>query len=369
MDRNNNRNSGKRTAPRYASNQEFDRYNYVDRDIYSSSRNGRHGMPSRPPKKKHTGRKVAIVLTSLILVAAIGVLVYAGIISSRINRPQINTSQYVQQPSAAPTWDVISNDNVVNILLIGADQMDEGAQRSDSMMLLSIDKDTKTVHLVSFLRDLYLEIPTLGKNKLNASFSKGGAALTMQTLENNFRINIDKYIMTDFSNFSAIIDKMGGLDIEMTKEEAAYMNKIIHTKCKEGSNHLNGASALYFSRMRYLDSDFGRTGRQRQVIETMLSKMKKQSPTELTKMMYDYAPLVTTNLSDSELLYLCSIGHEITNNTPKTMYVPAKGTYEDKNLDVGAVLVPDLEKNCEKLREFLYGEDANGSAIFSSSQP
>ena len=367
MERNNIRNSNKRT-PRYASNGEFDRYNYVDRDIYSTGNSGRRGGSNlRPPKKKHTGRKVAIVLTSLVLVAAIFAIVYALVIAGRINHKDVDTSKYIQQPSAAPTWDVLSKDNVVNILLIGADQIDQGAQRSDSMMLVSIDKNTKTVHLVSFLRDLYLEIPTMGKDKLNASFSKGGPALTMQTLENNFRINIDKYIMTDFTKFAAIIDKMGGIDLDMSKEEAAYMNKIIHTKCKEGSNHLNGASALYFSRMRYLDSDFGRTGRQRQVIETMLAKMKTQNVAELTKMMYDYAPFVTTNLTDAELLYLCSIGHDLTNNTPQTKYIPYKGAYTDANKDVGEVLVPDLEKNCTLLREFLYGEDGNGSSASLSS--
>lgn len=365
MDRDNYNYSNKRQAPRHAGGGDFDRYNYVDRDIYSSS--GRQGGFNRRPPKKHTGRKVAIVLTSLVLVAAIGAIVYGLIIAGRINHKDVDTSKYIQQPSAAPTWDVLSNDDVVNILLIGADKMDHGIQRSDSMMLVSIDKKTKTIHLVSFLRDLYLEIPTVGKDKLNASFSNGGAALTMQTLENNFRINIDKYIMTDFDKFSAIIDKMGGLDIEMTQDEADYMNKIMHCKCVKGVNHLNGNLALYFSRMRYLDSDFGRTGRQRQVVETMLSKMKKQNVADLTKMMYDYAPYVTTNLSNEELLYLCSIGHDLTNNVPKTKYIPAQGTYEDANKDVGAVLVPDLEKNCAILREFLYGEDKDGNPISSSS--
>jgi LCP family protein required for cell wall assembly len=344
---------------------DFDRYNYVDREIYSTGNNGRHQTPNRRPrKKKRIFRKIVIVFIGLSLITAIIMLVYGAIISCRINRPAINTSQYIQQPSAAPTWNVISSDDVVNILLIGADQMEQGAQRSDSMMLFSFDKKTKTVHLVSFLRDLYLEIPTLGKDKLNASFSNGGAALTMQTLENNFRIKIDKYIMTDFNKFSAIIDKMGGIDLNMSQEEADYMNKIMHSNCVKGNNHLNGSLALYYSRMRYLDSDFGRTSRQRQVIETMLAKMKKQNVVELTKMMYDYAPLVTTNLSDPELLFLASVGHDLTNNTTKTLYIPYKGTYEDKNVDVGAVLVPDLEKNCAKLREFLY-EDS-GTATSSS---
>lgn len=367
MKRNYNNNSGRNSSPRYNDSGEIDRYNYVNRDIYSSSnRSGKKGGRYGKPKKSGTGKKIAIVFTCLVLLAAVGVLVYAGIMFGRINRKNVNTDSFVEQPSSAPTWSVKSDDKVTNILLIGADQLEDGIQRSDSMMLVSIDNKTKTLRLVSFLRDLYVQIPTVGKNKLNASFSNGGAGLTMQTLENNFRINIDKYIMTDFNNFANIIDKMGGIDLTMTKEEAAYMNKIKGCNLTAGKNHLRGTLALYFSRMRYLDSDFGRTGRQRQVIMAMMEKIKKMNIVDFSSVMYDYLPLVTTNLNNQELLYLCSIGLNVTKYPVKTMHVPANDTYKEPTIDgVGQVLDPDLEQNCSKLREFLYGENGDGTSAVS----
>lgn len=367
MGRNDHRNSDGPTSQLRTSNGEIDRYNYVNRDVYSSSGKKR-SQHSRPRKPKHTGRNVAIAMLCLVLVAAIFGFGYFKIMANRLNREDVNTSKYVQQPSSAPTHDVISDNKITNILLIGADQMDKGTQRSDSMMLISIDNNTKKLRMVSFLRDLYVQIPTLGKNKLNAAFSKDGAGLTMQTLENNFRINIDKYVMTDFNNFATIIDKLGGIDVVMTKEEAAYMNKIKHSNLTSGKNHLRGTLALYYSRMRYLDSDFGRTGRQRQVITAMLTKMKTLNLAELTSLMYDNLHLVTTNLTDSDLAYLCSIGLNVAKYDTGTMCVPAKGTYQDKPVDgVGAVLDPDLEANCTKLWAFLYGKDANDSSVTLSS--
>ena len=159
-------------------------------------------------------------------------------------------SKYTEQPSAAPTWDVINDDKVTNILLIGTDKGDDGlSSRSDTTMLVSIDNRTKSLRLVSFLRDMYLEIPTLeGKHKFNAAYANGGAALTMQTLENNFRIQIDKYVEIDFENFEQVIDKMGGIDIDMSAKSAAYENEVMGSNMHEGVNHLDGRLALYYAR-------------------------------------------------------------------------------------------------------------------------
>lgn len=212
-------------------------------------------------------------------------------------------------------------------------------------MLISIDNNAKTLRLVSFLRDTYLEIPTVGKTKLNAAFAHAGPALTMQTLENNFRINIDKYVSVNSENFATIIDKMGGLDINMDKAVCDAENRNMGSHLKPGVNHLNGRLALYYARIREIDSDFGRTGRQREVVELMIKKLKSLNPLQVNKIMYDYLPYVKTNLSDAELLYLASIAGPVSNYEMKTMHVPNLNTYEDKTIKgVGAALVPDLPK-------------------------
>lgn len=344
---------------------EIDRYNYVDRDIYSSSnkraavQSAQKRKKSRRGKKKRGGVRILTAFVCVLLVMVLGAAAYAGVMMSRLSRPEIDTSQYEEQPEAAPSWDVISKNGVTNILLIGADNGDDGnSHRSDTTMLVSIDNETKKIRLVSFLRDLYLEIPTVGKTKLNAAYAHGGPALTMQTIENNFRVNIDKYVSVDFDNFEAIIDKMGGIDIDMSAKVAKEENKNMGSNLHEGVNHLDGRLALYYARIRATDSDFGRTGRQRQVIEAMITRMKELNPVEFSKLIYDYLPYVETNLGDGDLLALAAIAPAAMGFEMETMAVPNPDTYEDQTIKgSGMVLVPDLPENCALLREFLYGKD------------
>lgn len=359
----NNQNNGRGSGPRRNDHYD-DRYNYVDREVYSSSKRRASPAPSRggnsynrpPKKKKGSGVKKAIlIIVSIVLAFVLAVVGFGAIMLSRFPREDVNTDSYVQQPVDAPNWDVLDLEGTTNILLIGADKNENGTNgRSDSMMLVSLDHKNKTIKMVSFLRDLYVEIPTHGKDKLNVAYTLGGAGMVMQTLENNFRINIDKYIQTDFEKFADMIDLLGGIDLDMTQEEADYMNQIKGSDLKAGYNHLRGTLALYYSRMRYLDSDFGRTGRQRQVILAMLEKVKKKNLFEQASFVWDVAQYFKTNLTNSELIGLASKAADIAGYESDTLYVPYKGMYRDERLSAGEVLVPDLEANARKLRDFLY---------------
>ena len=359
-----NKQNGRQNPKHYRRAEPLDRYNYVDRDIYSSSRReqsaGRKSAARPAPrrrKKRNAGRRAALVLAAVVLVFGLGAVVFGGVMLSRIHYEDADTAPYVQQPADAPAWDVISDEEVFNILLIGADRMQDGIQRSDTMMLASIDNRTGTLKLTSFLRDMYLEIPTVGKAKLNAAFSNGGPALTMQTIENNFRVNIDRYVMVDVDSFAEIIDKMGGIEVEVSQAEADEMNRVMGCQLSAGRNHMRGTLALYFARMRAIDSDFGRTGRQRQVIGCMMEKMKSLNPAEATAVIYDSLDLVQTNLTEAELLSLVGQAFTLLDYPMETMHVPDSGTFSDATLDDGAqVLAVDLEANCALLREFLYGD-------------
>lgn len=346
---------------------EIDRYNYVDRDIYSNSDrdvyssagSARKSSPKRRPPKKKKGRKVGAIVLAVVLLLCAGIYVYASSLLSQINRDNTDANSYVQQPSDAPQWDVLSDKQVTNILLIGTDRVQDGIQRSDTMMLVSIDNKNKKVKLTSFLRDLYVEIPTIGKNKLNASYSNGGAALTMQTIENNFRINIDKFVSIDVDSFAEIIDKMGGIEVNISQAEADEMNRVMDAQMSAGTNHMRGTLALYYSRIRRIDSDFGRTGRQRQVISCMVDKLKSKNPIELSSLLHDYMGYVTTNLSNGEMLSLAANAVGIMSYPMETLHMPETGMYEDKRVSgIGDVLNPDLEANSKALREFIYGTDA-----------
>lgn len=353
---------------RYQDDGDVDRYHYVDRDIYSNSApERRHG--SRPPKKKGgCAKKVFSTLLVLVLIALGGGYIYFHVLASRLNRSDnVNSStlqRYVQQPAAAPAWDVANDGNVMNILLLGVDENKDGSDgRSDSNMLASIDKKSKKIRLVSFLRDSYLQIPTVGKDKLNAAYANGGVALTMQTLENNYRVNIDKYVSTNFNNFATVVDKMGGLDVPMTSAACRQENINIGTHLSAGTNHLNGKQALYYARIRnatdkFGHDDYGRASRQRQVVELMIQKIKSMNLVQSGKIMYDYLPYVKTNLTDSELACIASIGATLSQYKVETMQIPAPGTFNDQKVidGVGKVVKIDLKANCAKLRQFLYGD-------------
>ncbi len=364
------RGSARRPAHRSSAwdTQEIDCYNRVDRDIYSDS--------SRQPRaysRKKKGGCLKRLLTFLLVIALVGAgggFLYFHLLASRLNRSDVTSDQranYVQLPSGAPAWNVKSDSNVMNILLLGVDENKDGSDgRSDTNMLMSIDKKGKVIRLVSFLRDSYLEIPTIGKNKLNAAYANGGVALTMQTLENNYRINIDRYVSVDFNNFAAVIDKMGGLDVPMSKDACRAENAAIGTHLKAGVNHLAGKECLYYARIRYASdkfgrNDYGRTARQRQVVQLMLQKMKSMNLIDANKLIYDYLPYVKTNLTDSELLYLASIGASLSNYKTETKQIPAPNTFNDQKSvkGIGKVVSLDLEKNCSILREFLYGDSGS----------
>ena len=351
--------SGRRYSPPNRSRppEEVDRYHYVDRDIYSSSKRGAGGTPpgGKPPKKKKSRLKVAILVTlSILLVLVLAAVGFVYLMFSRLNRPEIDIHQY----STASDPEVASMPDVMNILLIGVDKNDDGTNgRSDSMMLVSLNSKQKTMKMVSFLRDTYVDIPTVGMEKLNVAYMTGGASLTMQTLRNNFLVSVDRYVEIDFENFASIIDAMGGIEVEINQAEADYLNEVRGENLSAGTNHMRGALALYYSRMRYLDSDFARTSRQRQVIGCMMDKIQQMGPVEAVSFIWNCMPYITTNLSNGELTALATQALDITNYETGTLYIPYKDMYENDRNEAGDVLVPDLEANQDKLQEFLYPEE------------
>ena len=152
----------------------------------------------------------------------------------------------------------------------------------------------------------------------------GGASLTMQTLRNNFLVSVDRYVEIDFENFASIIDAMGGIEVEISQAEADYLNEVRGENLSAGTNHMRGALALYYSRMRYLDSDFARTSRQRQVIGCMMDKIQQMGPVEAVSFIWNCMPYITTNLSNGELTALATQALDITNYETGTLYIPTR---------------------------------------------
>lgn len=250
----------------------------------------------------------------------------------------------------------LNNGDVVNVLLVGQDRREgEKRQRSDVMLLCTFNPKKNTITLTSFLRDTYAFVPGYGYKKLNAAYAYGGFSLLNETFAVNFGVHVDANVEVDFFGFVKIIDLLGGVDIELTQKEADYMNENMGFEynqdekwdLKAGKNHLNGDQALAYSRIRKIDSDFGRTQRQRTVLMALLQAYKNKPLTEMLALVDDVLPMVTTNLTNQEILsYVVDFFPMLSGATFDTMYIPAKGTYESEYVaGLGACLIPDLEEN------------------------
>lgn len=272
------------------------------------------------------------------------------------------------------------NDDVFNILLIGNDSRDEDTDRgrSDSMIVVSINRKDKSIHMTSFMRDIYTNISGHGNNRLNAAYAFGGAELLEETLENSFKIRIDRYVKVGFDAFMDIIDFCNGIDgIEMSDEEFINMNnnireinivnninpnKGIHKgkKNKDGTYSLTGKQALAYSRIRYAangdeKNDFGRTLRQRTVLLKLTEKVKHLNVMELNSLMEKILPQITTNLQKGELITLLLNFMDYKNYSMHSQRVPIDGSYEPLTVGKMAVLGIDFSDNIEFLKESIYG--------------
>lgn len=252
---------------------------------------------------------------------------------------------------ADPSQIIGSGDDVVNILLIGQDRRPgEGRARSDSMILCTFNKTHGTLTMTSFLRDLYVQIPGYQDTRINAAYALGGMELLDQTLAVNFGVHVDANVEVDFTEFEQIIDLLGGVDIYLTSAEASYLNRNNGWALPDGMNHLTGAQALAYSRIRYLDSDFYRTNRQRNVLSSLIDAYKGLSLDRMLSLLDSLLQLVTTDMSNAEIAgYVTQLFPMLSSCTVNTQRIPIDDGYESASIRGMSVLVPDLEKN----RQFL----------------
>ena len=246
---------------------------------------------------------------------------------------------------------------LLNILLIGQDRREGEAQaRSDTMILCTFNKTTKKLTMTSFLRDLYVQIPGRGSNRINAAYAEGGMPLLKQTLEENFGLHIDGIVEVDFAQFSGIVDLLGGVEIDLRKDEAKLINKETGSKLSEGTQRLNGTQALAYSRIRKLDADgdFSRTSRQRKVITALLQSYRSVQLNDMVPLIKQILPMITTDMSNGQIL-LCAM--EVLPSFSRTQivsqHIPADGTYENRSINGMSVLVADMDAARAMLRESL----------------
>ena len=336
-------------------------------------------------KKKKSGCLIfVIVMLSLLLVVLIAVALGMNYLFGRLGRfenPDPTGESIVAIPDETETdpqenleglesvdasdvvfetVDVLEGD-MINIMLIGQDRRPgETRARSDSMILVTLNKEKNTIQLTSFMRDLYVQIPGYLDTRLNAAYRYGGTELMNETFKVNFGLEIDGNVMVDFDEFTEIIEILGGVNIEMSSAEAGYMTRHSEKKYRTGMNYLDAHDALTFTRMRYAaGGDYGRTDRQRRVIMAIANSFRDADLITIFNVIDQVLPHIVTNLSDAQIIEYATTGLGILGNggQMETLRIPQDDAHYNANIRGMAVLVPNLEMCREDLKEFIYDNE------------
>ena len=294
-------------------------------------------------------RKRRVVFT-LLIVAFLAIGAY-GFMQYRAGLELASDSKPADPESFVPDE---KEGETVNYLLLGIDSRGEEQSRTDTMMLVSWQRKTDEIKLVSFMRDIYAEIPGYQMYKLNTAYFLGGVQLTKDTITSMFDVPIHHYAIIDFKSFESLIDILApdGIEIDVEKNMSAN----IGVSLTQGVHQLNGKELLGYARFRMdQEGDFGRVERQQKVIEALKDELLSiDNAKNLPKLVGATQGYVTTDVSSSDqlktvLTIAMSGGAEISRLT-----IPADGTYVDKNIPgVGAVLAIDKEANQQLLHDFL----------------
>ncbi|MCQ2559034.1 MAG: LCP family protein [Oscillospiraceae bacterium] len=269
---------------------------------------------------------------------------------------------------------IAGSSNVMNILLLGSDTRAAGKAstgRTDSIIMLSINPDSKRIVMTSFMRDMYVKIPGYESNRINVPYLLGGAPLLEKVIESNFGLPTDRYVTVDFYCFMDIVNIFGGIDQELSAEEIRDMQRIIQEmneltgdargtdllpSSSAGTYHLNGKQALAYARSRYSSGgDSGRTQRQRNVLGQLFEKAKGLNLIQLHELMEMVLPSITTDMTKGEILSLLLksktyLSYELVSNR-----VPADGTGYNTMINEASVISVDFAANRKILADLIYG--------------
>lgn len=330
---------------------------------------------SKPRKKS---KKILFILEIVVLLLFIGGLFVYGQISAKLDKIDIQETDLADQ-------DIVTNDQAPQMMgyttyaLFGLDHRSKNeklnTENSDTIIIASINNDTKAVKLVSVYRDTLLNVKDDTYSKANSAYALGGPTNAVSMLNTNLDLNITDYVAIDFNALVTVVDCLGGLDIPLSYAEIVHMNNYcVETSEETGKSytpvelpdpkpedeeaivdtyHLNGVQATSYCRIRYTASlDMGRTERQRRVIQMIVDKAKKAGLSTIFDIMDQVFPMVKTSVSKTEILKMipAMIGYSIDETTG------FPNDYKFAQVK-GSVIVPTtLESNVLKIHQFLYGD-------------
>lgn len=304
------------------------------------------------------------------------------------------TEAPTEPETTAPTEpDYGKTGKMINLLIVGQDARDgEEAKLADTIILCTVNKETNTLTLTSFLRDSFVKIPNwtnengyviheCGRNRINVTYALGyqwggtGGAMKMvsECITNNFGVPVDGVVEIDFEAFKSVVNALGGVDIELNEDEAAYMTDVAmastheshHKSFDPGLVHLNGRETLWYARMRHSnagDSDIKRASRQRDLISLIMKKCTKLSLLELNSLLDEILPMVSTNISKEDMkTYIVELLPLIFDLSMDSRQIPVDGSAHGETVDhpdiPGYVLKMDMEWNKRAIQEYALKED------------
>ncbi len=317
----------------------------------------------KPEKhKKQMSKKTKIIITiSIILALLVGSVVFGYFYV----RSKIYSNSDISDITTEDSFEEVPG--ITNILLIGTDARDLNERaRSDSIIIATIDNNTKKLKLSSIMRDTFVDIPGYGEQKINAALALGGPELLMKTIKENFNFTLDKYVMVNFWGFEDIIDGIGGIEVDVKDYEIPEINKFIGEVrdvkspplTTPGLQHLDGQQALAYARIRKVgNGSYERTERQRRVLDILAEKMMDVSVVKYPGLLYDLLPSVKTNIEPLTLLNYAYTVSKFGELKFEQLQIPATelsqgGLYRNK----GWVLLIDKEQNGKILNDFIYND-------------
>jgi len=272
-------------------------------------------------------------------------------------------------PVIPPEYELRQEDYVYNVLLMGVEALPQFAgERTDTMILVSVNSKDKKIYMTSLMRDMYVPIPGYQDDRLNSAYSRGGAPLLVDTVERLTHVKIDGYVKVGFDSFEWIVDRLGGVEITLTAEEAEYLRKTKYITKEEyrnvvaGTQLMNGNQVLGYCRVRKVPtangtgSDFGRTERQRTVLTKIFNKYKDSNIFTLLSVFNECLPQVTTNISKEDMQDLMEMVVENRILNLESARIPASGTFTDVTIGKAEMISVKWDKNREILHKRIFGD-------------
>ena len=325
---------------------------------------------SRRGKGKGISNVVKWIILAVAEVLTLGVIFSYAYVSKQLNKVQrieVNKEEVKNNDISVET--IKKMEGYRTIAIFGVDSRDSGVGKgynSDVIIIANIDLATSEVRLASIFRDSYLNTGYDKFNKINQAYAIGGPEQALKAINKNLDLNITEYVTFSWKAVATGINILGGVDVEITKPEFRYINSYITETVKStnigsvqlkepGMHHLDGIQAVAYARLRYMDSDYERTARQRRVIQLALDKAKKSDLKTLNDLVGNMMSMVATNLTWQD-------GLDVISDIGSYKIVDTMGFPEDrKEMNMGAkgaIVVPNtLEKNVSKLHTFLFGDE------------